>query len=143
MVKGMCSRIAILCFSAIFLVETVLVGVVHQHGDVACIHNAARDRVPGQTDNALSAEAHSHHQHGDCSHPGQDAERQSNAPREKTPAHDDDDCVVCRYLAERSLTVNWIGLPDVCKYVVHVDVPRQVADVASPLNTHFSRGPPA
>ncbi len=142
MVKGMVSRIAILCFSAVFLVETVLVGVVHQHADVACTHDAAGDRVPGQADNALPAEAHSQHQHGACAHPGQDAERQSIAPREKTPAHDDDDCVVCRYLAERSLTVNWVRLPDTCDRVGHVDAPRQVVDVASPLNTHFSRGPP-
>ena len=81
MVKGMVSRIAIRCFSAVFLVETVLVGVVHQHADVACIHDAAGDRVSGQADNGLPAEAHSHHQHGACAHPGQDAERQSTAPR--------------------------------------------------------------
>ncbi len=130
------SYIAIL-LSAVYLAETLVLGVAHYHPDLGCAHS------PG-TGHGHHVDEHEAHAHAcPCSHEDAESKSSRDSTPPRAPCHDDDTCPVCRYLAERSLHVDWGCLTLISDDVELLKPARPVLYVASYRVAHYSRGPPA
>lgn len=130
------SHIAIF-LSAVYLAEVLVLGVAHYHPGLGCVHSSPL--VHGH-----HADAHEDHAHAcDCSHEGAESESSRDSAPTPAPLHDDDNCPVCQYLAQRSLHVDCDGLLQISDDVEILKPARPVLYVASIRVAHYSRGPPA
>jgi len=138
--------IAIL-LSAVYLAGTLVVGVAHYHSDLGCAHSPLTSHGHhGQPDPHACHGAHEHDGHGHaCPFSQEDADSGSSEDSKPTraPCHDDDNCPVCQYLAQRSLHVDWDCLPHISDDVELLKPARPVLYVATFRLAHYSRGPPA
>lgn len=146
MIAKLQSYVAIL-LSVVYLAETLVVGVAHYHSDLGCAHSpVASHGHHEQPDPHACHGSHKHdaHTHA-CSCPQEhaDSESSENPKPTRAPCHDDDNCPVCRFLAERSLHVDEGRLPHASDDVELLNAPRPVLYVASYRLAHYSRGPPA
>jgi len=117
-------------FSTAYLVANMFVGPTHRHCDQGCAHSD------------IHSDCHDGHEHG-C--PGEEIETASAHPHSLplAPAHDEDDCLVCRYLAKPPLPPAFVEVPHVVGSVGLLDLALPAEDIAAPLSTHHSRAPPA
>jgi hypothetical protein len=130
------SYIAIL-LSAVYLAETLVVGVAHYHSDTGC----APSRLASHGHDGYEHEAHAHA--CPCSHEDAESEPSEDSEPTRAPCHDDDNCPVCQYLAQRSLHVDGDYLPQISDDVELLRPTRPVLYVATFRLAHYSRGPPA
>jgi len=123
--------------SAVYLAETLVVGVAHYHSDLGCAHSPLASH--GHHANEHEACAHA----CPCSHEDAESKSSRNSTPTRTPCHDDDNCPVCQYLAQRSLHVDCDCLLQISDDVELLTPARSVLYVASFRLAHYSRGPPA
>lgn len=130
------SHIAIL-LSVVYLAEILVLGVAHHHSDLGCMHS------PG-TGHGYHADEHGADAHAcPCSHEDAESEPSRDSTPSRAPCRDDDNCPVCRYLAQRSLRTDCDCLPHISDDVEFFEPALPVLYVASFRLSHYSRGPPA
>ena len=130
------SYIAIL-LSAVYLAETLALGVAHYHPDFGCAHSP-------RTDHGHHAGEHKAHAHAcPCSHEDAESKSSRDSTPTRAPCHDDENCPVCKFLAQRFLEVDRDCLPHISDDVELLKPARAVLYVASYRLSHYSRGPPA
>lgn len=125
--------------SALYLAETLVVGVTHRHWCGSpplevCDRNGlseheACDGIHEHTCSSVTEEA------------GSKSEQDSQPPR--APCHDEDNCPICRHLAQRFLCEQPVSQPFSGELVELVQPVRPVFYAATVRLAHRSRGPPA
>jgi hypothetical protein len=127
--------------SAVYVSET-LVGVAHHHSGRGCAHSRRTEhRVSAHR---VSADAYAARTHAcPCSHEKVESRSPQDSAPAREPSHDEDNCPVCKFLAQRSLGVDW-GIPPHISDPVRLFCPgRPVLHVGSCHLSYYSRGPPA
>jgi len=113
--------------SALSLAGTMLVGVAHHHCGEGCAHQPS--------------DGSCHHEERQCCG-GVHPHPKPPPSRSPAPMHDEDQCLVCRYLAERPLPVALVELPLISEAVEVLDSALAATDIASPPKSHHARAPP-
>jgi hypothetical protein len=127
-----------LVLSAVYLAETLVLGVAHHHSCTGCAHSSqtAARQESGQAGASVPVCA--------CSHENAAESKSPRSPRPtRTPNHDQEDCSVCQYLAQGSLHIECDCLPQSGDDVEIIEPARPALYMASLRVSRYSRGPPA
>ena len=127
-------------FAAGYLAQTLVLGVVH-------IHSGDGSKCDGQVNGCLAVEEWSEHDHphAGChgSHDHSPADSRDDTEPRRLPAHDHENCSICRHLVERPISADSVRPPLVGEAIEPIEPALPIFYRIALPQIHFSRGPPA
>ena len=125
-------------FAAGYLAQVIFLGVAHHHTVDRCAHGS-------QCSVDLQGRSSEHeHPHGACEEPRchSPIEQQGGSKPTRKPAHNEENCSVCHFLAASSATAESVSLQQVGEIVDSIEFTPPVFYAVSLTQIHLPRGPP-